>query len=176
VLSIAAIIARGAVAAGLSVRQSEVHGMAQRGGAVLAHLRMAEGPVFSDLVPQGEADLILSMEPLESLRYAAWLSPSGALVTAAEPFINIKDYPDPSEIRGIIQTFPLYRIIEAAALAREAGFTRAVNMVMVGAASPFLPIPAETLEASIAAVFAAKDKAAAEGNRRAFWLGREAAR
>jgi indolepyruvate ferredoxin oxidoreductase beta subunit len=175
VLSIAAIIARGAVREGLQVRQSEVHGMAQRGGAVLAHLRISGTAIASDLVPQGGADLIISMEPLESLRYAAWLSPEGALVTAAEPFVNIPNYPDLSSVLAAIAGFPLFRIVEAAALAKEAGLARAVNMVMVGAASPFLPLKSETLEAAIAATFAGKDAAACEANRKAFALGRKAA-
>jgi indolepyruvate ferredoxin oxidoreductase beta subunit len=174
VLSIAAIIARAAVAEGFEVRQSEVHGMAQRGGAVLAHLRVSDGPIASDLVPRGGADIILSMEPLESLRYAAWLSPSGALVTAAEPFVNIPNYPDPGEIIRAVKGFPVSRIVEAAALAKEAGQARAVNMVMVGAASPFLPLKAETLEDTIGAAFAAKGAPVAETNIKAFRLGREA--
>jgi indolepyruvate ferredoxin oxidoreductase beta subunit len=175
VLSIAAIIAQAAVKTGLTVRQSEVHGMAQRGGAVLAHLRISGGVIFCDLVPQGGADLIISMEPLESLRYAAWLSPEGALVTASEPFVNISDYPDLKDILGLIGEFPLSRTVEASRLAKEAGLARAVNMVMVGAASPFLPVPAETLENTIAELFAAKDPAMAEANKRAFALGRDAA-
>jgi indolepyruvate ferredoxin oxidoreductase beta subunit len=175
VLSIAAIIAQAAVAEGLSVRQSEVHGMAQRGGAVLAHLRIADGHIPSDLVPQGGAGLIISMEVMESLRYAAWLSPQGALVTSAEPFVNIPDYPELSSIIQVIERFPLFRIIEAAGLAKEAGHPRSVNMVMVGAASPFLPVRAETLENTIGEVFGVKDSALAEVNRKAFRLGREAA-
>ncbi|MDR1059264.1 MAG: indolepyruvate oxidoreductase subunit beta [Treponema sp.] len=175
VLSIAAIIAQAAVKTGLTVRQSEVHGMAQRGGAVLAHLRISGGVIFCDLVPQGGADLIISMEPLESLRSAAWHSPEGALVTASEPLVNIADYPDQEDILRLIAQFPLSRTVEASRLAREAGFPRAVNMVMVGAASPFLPIPAETLENTIAELFAAKDPLAAEANKRAFALGRDAA-
>jgi indolepyruvate ferredoxin oxidoreductase beta subunit len=174
VLSVAAIIARAAVAEGFAVRQSEVHGMAQRGGAVLAHLRVSDEPIASDLVPRGGADIILSMEPLESLRYAAWLSPSGALVTAAEPFVNIPNYPDPGEIIRAVKNFPVLRIVEAAALAKEAGQARAVNMVMVGAASPFLPLKAETLEDTISAAFAAKGTQVAETNVKAFRLGREA--
>jgi indolepyruvate ferredoxin oxidoreductase beta subunit len=182
VLSIAAIIAQAAVKGGFSARQSEVHGMAQRGGAVLAHLRIADGPIASDLTPRGGADLIISMEPMESLRYAAWLAPEGALITAAEPFINIPDYPDPAFILECIRQFPLYRIIEAAGLAREAGLARAVNMVMVGAASPFLPIPPETMEGAIAEMFASKSLGGgapgtvAEANKRAFRMGREAAK
>jgi indolepyruvate ferredoxin oxidoreductase beta subunit len=175
VLSIAAIIARAAVAEGLTVRQSEVHGMAQRGGAVLAHLRIADGIIPSDLVPQGGADIIVSMEVLESLRYAAWLSPQGVLVTAAEPFVNIPDYPELTAITQAIERFPVYRLIEAAGLAKEAGHPRSVNMVMVGAASPFLPVKPETLENTIGEVFGAKTPALAEVNRVAFRLGRKAA-
>ncbi|GHV02390.1 indolepyruvate oxidoreductase [Spirochaetia bacterium] len=175
VLSIAAIIAKAAVKEGLTVRQSEVHGMAQRGGAVLAHLRISDKTIASDLVPQGGADLIISMEPLESLRYTAWLSPEGALVTAAEPFINIPNYPEIPAILKAIEDFPLSRIVEAASLAKEAGLARAVNMVMVGAASPFLPLKPETLENTITAMFAGKDAAVGEANRKAFTLGRNAA-
>ncbi|MDR2258828.1 MAG: indolepyruvate oxidoreductase subunit beta [Treponema sp.] len=175
VLSIAVIIAQAAVAAGYSVRQSEVHGMAQRGGAVLAHLRLSDTAIASDLVPRGGADLIISMEPLESLRYAAWLAPDGALVTATEPFVNIGDYPNIEEVLGAIKRFPLFRLVEAADLARRAGLPRAVNMVMVGAASPFLPIKSEGLESAITSLFAAKEAVVAEANKRAFKLGREAA-
>jgi indolepyruvate ferredoxin oxidoreductase beta subunit len=175
VLSIAAIIAQAAVADGLEVRQSEVHGMAQRGGAVLSHLRIADGPIASDLVPKGGAHLIISMEPLESLRYVEWLSPDGALVTASEPFVNIGNYPDIEAIKAAIVAFPKNRIVEAAALAKQAGLPKAVNMVMVGAASPFLPISSDKLEAAILAMFANKDAAIAEANHKAFVLGRETA-
>ncbi|MDR2553052.1 MAG: indolepyruvate oxidoreductase subunit beta [Treponema sp.] len=175
VLSIAAIIARAAAEAGFSVRQGEVHGMAQRGGAVLAHLRLSDGTIHSDLVPQGAAHLIISMEILESLRYARWLSPQGALVTAAESLVNIGNYPDPAALRAAAAAFPRSRVVEAAALAKEAGLPRAVNTVMVGAASPFLPVPPETLESTIAGLFAARDPALGEANLRAFRLGRKAA-
>ena len=183
VLSVAAIIAQAAVKEGLEVRQSEVHGMAQRGGAVLAHLRIADSTIASDLVPRGGADLILSMEPLESLRYAAWLSPKkpangqpGALVTAAEALINIPNYPDINGIIKTIESFPVNRVVEAAALAKEAGLARSVNMVMVGAASAFLPIKPDTLEETITKMFAHKDTATVEANIKAFRAGRDAAK
>jgi indolepyruvate ferredoxin oxidoreductase beta subunit len=175
VLSIAAIIAQAAVSEGFAVRQSEVHGMAQRGGAVLAHLRISDGVIASDLVPRGGADIIISMEPLESLRYADWLAPSGILVSAAEPLVNISGYPEMAGLIAAIKGFPLWRIIEAAALAKAAGLARAVNTVMVGAASPFLPLKAETLENTIAALFALKEPAIAAANTTAFKLGRQAA-
>jgi indolepyruvate ferredoxin oxidoreductase beta subunit len=175
VLSIAAIIAQAAVSEGLAVRQSEVHGMAQRGGAVLAHLRMADGVIPCDLVPRGGADIIISMEPLESLRYASWLAPKGALVSAAEPLENISNYPELSGVLAAVKSFPLHRLLEAAKLAKEAGLARAVNMVMVGAASPFLPVKAESLENTIAAMFASKDASVIAANKKAFHLGRAAA-
>jgi indolepyruvate ferredoxin oxidoreductase beta subunit len=175
VLSVAAIIARAAVSEGLTVRQSEVHGMAQRGGAVLAHMRISDGKIASDLVPRGNADIILSMEPLESLRYTAWLAPSGVLVTTADPFVNIGNYPGLDGIIAAIKNIPSSRIIEAAALAKKAGSARAVNMVMVGAASIFLPLKAQTLEDTIASVFAGKEEAVLAANTRAFQLGRQAA-
>jgi len=174
VLSVAAIIAQAAVTEGLGVRQSEVHGMAQRGGAVLAHLRIANKPITSDLVPRGGADLILSMEPLESLRYTSWLCPEGALVTAAEPLENIPDYPDIEKVLTAVKAFPLYRIVKAAGLAKETGLAKSVNMVMVGAASAFLPIAVETLEETIEKMFASKGPAAIEANKKAFNLGRTA--
>ena len=178
VLSVAAIIARAAAEEKLEVRQSEVHGMAQRGGAVLAHLRISDRAIASDLVPQGSADLIISMEPLEGLRYAAWLSqePAGVLVSAADPVTNIPDYPDLSGILDTIKNFPLYRIVEAAALAKEAGLARSINMVMVGAASAFLPINAAVLEDTIRKIFGHKDSAVIDANIKAFNLGRKAAK
>ena len=174
-LSIAAIIAHAAAAAGFSVRQGEVHGMAQRGGAVLAHLRLSDTAIASDLIPRGSADMILSLEPVESLRYAAWLSPQGALISAAEPYVNIADYPDIAVILKAIASFPVNRIVAAEALARGAGLARAVNMVMVGAASPFLPIPEKILEDTIAGMFANRDPSVGTANIRAFTLGRSAA-
>ena len=182
VLSVGAIISRAAIQEGLTVRQSEVHGMAQRGGAVLSHLRISDKAIASDLVPRGSADLILSMEPLESLRYAEWLSPPaegrppGVLVSAAEPFINIPDYPDIEAIIKAIKTFPRHRLVQAEALAKEAGLARAVNMVMVGAASAFLPIAAQTLEKTIEKMFAGKEATVVEANKKAFGLGRNAAK
>jgi len=175
VLSIAAIIAGAAMGEGLKVRQSEVHGMAQRGGAVSAHLRISDSPIACDLIASGGADMILSMEPVESLRYAGFLKSGGVIVTAAEPFVNIPDYPELGSILKAIAAFPRSRVISAAELARKAGSLRAVNMVMVGAASPFIPVAPERLEKRIAELFGAKDASLVEGNLKAFAAGRAAA-
>jgi indolepyruvate ferredoxin oxidoreductase beta subunit len=172
VLSIAAVIAKAAIRSGFFVRQSEVHGMAQRGGAVLSHLRIADTAIASDLVPKGSADLIVSMEPLESLRYVNFLSLDGALLTAAAPFVNISDYPDISLVLKRIERFPVHRIIDAVALGKSIGLPKAVNMVMVGAASPFLPISIEDMEATIEEMFASKGQEVIDANKRAFELGR----
>jgi indolepyruvate ferredoxin oxidoreductase beta subunit len=176
VLSVASIIAHAALGEGLHVRQSEVHGMAQRGGAVLAHLRLSDKKIAGDLVPKGGADLIISMEPLESLRYVSWLKSGSVLVTAAEPFVNITDYPDINEVISSIKSLPHWRLVEAAALAKEAGLARAVNTVMVGAASCFLPLKTESLEKTIAGVFSKKDAAVTQANTKAYLLGQKAAK
>jgi indolepyruvate ferredoxin oxidoreductase beta subunit len=159
VLSLAAIIAEAAVAEGLRVRQSEVHGMAQRGGAVLAHLRISDAELHSDLIPGGGADMILSMEPLESLRYTDFLSPEGVLVTAREPVVNISDYPAIDAVCRAVETFPRYSLVPALELAKKAGAARAVNMVLVGAASKYLPLKPESLENAVRARFASKGEA-----------------
>lgn len=171
-LSVAAVIAQAAVKSGLSVRQSEVHGMAQRGGAVLSHLRIADKAIASDLAPKGSVDIIVSMEPLESLRYAEFLAPDGALLTASTPVVNIPDYPDISLILKRIGRFPIHRIVDAANLGKSAGLPKAVNMVMVGAASRFLPIPVEDMEKTIEEMFTSKGQAVIDANKRAFELGR----
>jgi indolepyruvate ferredoxin oxidoreductase beta subunit len=159
VLSIAAVIASAAVKAGLAVRQSEVHGMAQRGGAVFSHLRISDETIHSDLAPKGRAALVISIEPLEGLRYTDWLSPRGTLVSASEPVLNIGNYPPLDYVYGAIKALPDSRLIDAEALAKAAGLCRAVNMVMVGAASPFLPVKPEILEDAIAELFARRKSA-----------------
>ncbi|MDR0909828.1 MAG: indolepyruvate oxidoreductase subunit beta [Spirochaetaceae bacterium] len=168
VLSIAAIIARAATASGLNVRQSEVHGMAQRGGAVLAHLRISDSSIYCDLVPKGAADLIISMEHLESLRYLDFLSPDGAIVTASEEVHNIPDYPATEQIDSALKAFPKCTVIDAATRAKEAGLPKAVNMVMIGAASPHLPLSKEALENAIRQSFARKGEEVVAANLRAF--------
>jgi len=174
VLSVASIIAQAAMNEGLEVRQSEVHGMAQRGGAVLAHMRISSKKIAGDLVPKGGADLIIAMEPLESLRYISYLKPDGALVTAAEPFNNILNYPDIEGIHSSIKRLPKWRIIQSAALAKEAGLSKAVNTVMVGAASCFLPIKPNSLEKTITEAFSKKDLSVGQANAKAFKLGQQA--
>jgi indolepyruvate ferredoxin oxidoreductase, beta subunit len=175
VLSVSAIIASSAMDEGLFVKQSEVHGMSQRGGAVLANLRLSDAPIASDLIPLGGAALILSMEPLESLRYLRYLSTEGAVVTSTNPVVNIPDYPDLDGLLRHVRALPLARLVDGEKLARAAGSARATNMVMVGAASRRLPVKVETLEHFIQTTFASKGEKVVETNLKAFRAGREAA-
>jgi indolepyruvate ferredoxin oxidoreductase beta subunit len=175
VLSLSGIIAAAAMQEGLCVKQSEVHGMSQRGGAVLANLRMASQPVASDLVPVGTASLILSMEPLESLRYVRYLSPAGAVVTSTVPVSNIPDYPELDRVLHAIRLLPHPVLIDADATARKAGSARAANMALIGAASHLLPLRTETLERCIAQRFASKGPTVLTQNLNAYRAGREAA-
>jgi indolepyruvate ferredoxin oxidoreductase beta subunit len=176
VLSLAAAIASGAMEEKLYVKQAEVHGMAQRGGAVMATLRLADHEIASDLIPKGTASMILSMEPLESLRYIPYLSSRGTLITSANPVRNIPDYPDLDELLGRIRTLPGAIVLDAEKLARQAGSARATNMVIVGAAMHLLPIRVETIEAAVRAIFARKGEDVLSTNLRALRAGREAAR
>jgi indolepyruvate ferredoxin oxidoreductase beta subunit len=175
VLSVSAVIASAAMEAGLQVKQSEVHGMAQRGGAVLANLRLADAPIASDLIPRGRASLVLSMEPLESLRYLEFLSPDGSLITSSNPVKNIPDYPPIDDLLAQVRRVPHAVVIDAETLARRAGSVRAVNMVMVGAASSVLPLDPGLLERYIAAWFTSKGPQVVDQNLQAFRAGREAA-
>jgi indolepyruvate ferredoxin oxidoreductase, beta subunit len=176
VLSMAALIGQAALERGLQAKQSEVHGMAQRGGAVSAHLRLSTEAIASDLIPRGGADLILGMEPLESLRYVEYLSPSGAVVTATEPVRNIPDYPPLEDVLAKLRALPRARLVTAERLAREAGDPVAVNTVMVGAAADLLPLEPAEIVARIERQFARKGEWALKVNRGAFEAGRAAAR
>ncbi len=173
VLSLSTIIASGAMEQGLYVKQSEVHGMAQRGGAVLANLRLSDAPIASDLIPSGSAAMILSMEPLESLRYLGYLRPDGALITSTTPVVNIPDYPDLKELLDKIRSIPGAILVDSDHLAKAAGSARAANMVMVGAASHLLPVRTETMERYIESVFKKKGEAIVQANLKAFRAGRE---
>ncbi len=175
VLSLSAIIASSAMQEGLAVKQSEVHGMSQRGGAVLAHLRLADGPIASDLIPRGSAAMILGMEPLESLRYLEYLGPEGTVISATTPVANIPDYPPIEDVLAAIRSLPRAYLVEAEALARQAGSARATNMVMVGAASPLLPVSFTTIEHFVETAFAAKGPKVVETNLKALHAGRAAA-
>jgi indolepyruvate ferredoxin oxidoreductase beta subunit len=176
VLALAAAIAAGAMEQKLHVKQAEVHGMAQRGGAVMASLRLADRQIASDLIPRGTAEMILSMEPMESLRYLAYLAPEGTLVTSANPVRNIPDYPDLDALLGKIRGLPHAIVVDTERLARGAGSVRAANMVMVGAAMHLLPIRPEILESAVRAIFGRKGEDVVNVNLRALRAGREAAR
>jgi indolepyruvate ferredoxin oxidoreductase, beta subunit len=173
ILSIAASIGLAAVANNLFLKQAEVHGMSQRGGDVQSHLRLSDKPVSSDLIPYGNADLIISVEPMESLRYLPWLSETGWLVTNSNPFINIPDYPAIDDIIREIKKIKNHIIIDADAIARKAGSARAGNIVILGAASPFIEMPFESLENAVRSLFGRKGEDIVEINLKALKYGRE---
>ena len=175
VVTVAALIAEAGRREGLVVKQGEVHGMAQRGGAVQANLRLSDEVIDSDLIPRGAADLIISMEPIESLRYVEFLSLKGTLITSVDPFTNLPNYPDVEEVLEQVRSLPRAVTVDAERLARQAGSVRAKNVVMIGAASQHLPIAAETLETCIREAFARKGERNVEINIDAFQLGRDAA-
>jgi indolepyruvate ferredoxin oxidoreductase beta subunit len=173
VLSVSAIIAASALRAGLHAVQSEVHGMSQRGGAVVAHLRISDQPIHSATVGLGRADLVISMEPLESLRYLEYLAPNGTIISSIEPVKNFEGYPDIETILDEVRRIPGSLLIDATKLAREAGNPKAANVIMVGAASHHLPIAPEHILAFVEENFRAKSEKLVEVNLKAFALGRD---
>jgi len=175
VLSVSSIIASSAMHEGLSVKQSEVHGMSQRGGEVQANLRLSDKPIASDLIPRGTAALVLSMEPLESLRYLPYLSETGTVLTSTDAVKNFANYPEMPGLLAQIRALPRAILIDTERLARQAGSARATNMVMIGAASHLLPVKFETIEHFIRTLFAAKGAKVVETNLKALAAGRDAA-
>lgn len=177
VLSLGALLARAARSEGLEVTMSEVHGMAQRGGAVRADLRISDRPIHSQLVAEGDADLILGLEPLESLRMVTYLSPRGHVVTSSDPVENIPDYPPVEQLRDRLAALSTGALlVEAGRLAREAGSAKAENTVMAGACAHLLPISRAALQETVRTAFAHKGERLVEVNIRAFEAGLAAAR
>lgn len=173
ILSIAATIGMAALENNLYLKQAEVHGMSQRGGAVQSHLRISDKAIASDLIPLGKANLIISVEPMESLRYLSYLSESGWLVTNTTPFKNITDYPNMKELLAEIESFPHHIALSADDLARNVKSPRSSNIVMLGAASPFLDIPFPSLENGIKKIFGRKGEKVVQLNIDALNAGRE---
>lgn len=175
ILSIAAIIGEAAIQMGLNIKQAEVHGMSQRGGDVQSNLRISSDPVYSDLIPCGSADAIISLEPMEALRYLSYLSEGGWIVVNSAPFINIPNYPQPDTLWDELRALPRVIMIDVDAIAKDCGVARAANIVLLGAASVVLGIELDELERGIGRVFGRKGEKVVEMNITALRAGRAAA-
>ncbi len=171
ILSIAAIVGAAAVEKGLYLKQAETHGMSQRGGAVESHLRIADYPIASDLIPLGGADVILSVEPMESLRYLPFLSSEGWVVSSSTVFDNIPDYPGYPMIEQEIRKLPRFVLLDADKIAKDLGNPRGSNMVMLGAATPFLPFTREEVMQAIGIIFRRKGEDIVASNIKTFQAG-----
>ena len=172
IVSVAKIISDAALNLGMYVKQSEIHGMSQRGGSVFSHLRISSDPIFADVIPEGKADIILSSEPMEALRYLPFLSPDGVVITNSDPFINIKNYPDIEKVNAELKKLKKCVSFNANAIAKE--LNARGNMVLLGAAAPYLELPFEELEKAIKAIFGRKGDAVVETNIKAIRAGRDA--
>jgi len=176
ILSIATVIGEAATRNGLCLKQAEVHGMSQRGGDVQSHLRLSTDEIWSDLIPHASADLVISMEPMESLRYLAWLSANGTVVTSSKPFVNIPDYPAAELLQGELAALPSVVSLDIEQIARDLSSPRSANMVLLGMAAPYIGIlKVEQLRDAIITVFSRKGQAVVEANLKAFDAGVAAA-
>ncbi|MBU3926216.1 MAG: indolepyruvate oxidoreductase subunit beta [Bacteroidetes bacterium] len=176
ILTIATVIGTAALMEGLQLKQAEVHGMSQRGGDVQSHLRLSSKPVASDLIPEGKADLVISVEPMESLRYVNMMNKeTGWLITSMNPFINMSNYPSLEALLAEIWNLPRNVTIDAEKVAKELGSVKAANIVVLGAASPYLEIKFENLEKAIESIFVEKGNDIVQLNLKALHAGRELA-
>ena len=173
ILSIASCIGVAAMYENLYVKQSELHGMSQRGGAVQSHFRLSDKPVYSDQIPLGQADIILSVEPMEALRYLPWLSPEGMVVTDSTPFINIPNYPEPEKVTAEIKKLKKHVLVDANSLAAQIKSPKSANIVMLGAASKYLQVSFKSLENALEEIFKTKGAAVIDVNKQALNLGKE---
>lgn len=172
ILSIATIIGEAATRSGLTLKQAEVHGMSQRGGDVQSNLRLSDEAISSDLIAMGTADMILSLEPMEALRYLPYLSKDGWIITSSAPFKNIPNYPEDEALMNELRSLPHVVMVDVERLAKEHQMPKCANVILLGAASRFLGIlTVEQLRDSIARVFASKGEAVVEMNKRAFDIG-----
>lgn len=176
ILSIATILGAAALKENLHLKQAEVHGMSQRGGDVSSNLRLSSDAIASDLIPLGGADLIVSLEPMEALRYLPYLSKKGWIVTNTAPFINIPDYPSTETLEKELAAQPNVVAFDMDELAKEVASQRASNMVLLGAAAPFIDLEPEKIEEGIRIVFGKKGEAIVESNIKAFRAGLEKAK
>lgn len=172
ILSVATIIGEAATRMGLTLKQAEVHGMSQRGGDVQSNLRLSDAPISSDLIPLGAADLILSLEPMEALRYLPYLSAEGWIITSTAAFKNIPNYPDEEALMAELNSQPHVVALDIEKLAKENQMPKSGNVILLGAAAAFLKIlDASTLRESVGRIFASKGEAVVEMNNQAFDLG-----
>jgi len=174
ILTIATIIGTAALNRGWNLKQAEVHGMSQRGGDVQSHLRLSDELIHSDLIPLGGADMILSVEPMESLRYLPYLHKDGWIITNANPFKNIPNYPPEEDVYQEIKKIPHHVLFDADVIAKEIKASRSMNIVVLGAAIKHLGFSQAEIEAAIRSIFAAKGELIVEANLRALQAGIDA--
>lgn len=171
ILSIATIIGNAALRENLYMKQAEVHGMSQRGGDVQSCLRISSRPVASDLIPAGAADLIVSLEPMEALRYVEYLKPDGWIVTNTVPVVNIPNYPEGEVLMAELRSHKNVIAFDMDSVAREVASPRSSNMVLLGACAQLTGLPTEGIEAAISVVFSRKGERIVESNIAAFRAG-----
>ena len=175
ILTIATIIGNAAAVAGINLKQAEVHGMSQRGGDVQSNLRLSVEPIYSDLIERGAADLIISMEPMEALRYVASLNEEGWVVSSSTPFKNIPNYPDEETLQAELASLPRVVTLDIEQVAKDRGVPKSANILLLGMAARFIEILSpEQLRQAVARVFATKGEKVVEDNLRAFDMGLEA--
>ncbi len=174
ILTVAYLLDNAAVRRGWHFKQAEVHGMSQRGGAVYSHLRVSDQEIISDLVPEGRADLILAVEPLEVQRYLHYLGPQGRVVSNIQPYKNIPDYPEDEVVLGALLALPNATLFNAKEIALAGKSPRSENVATVGAAIPCMPFGVEDFDPIIEELFSKKGQAVVDANKAILRMGLQA--
>jgi len=172
-ITVAQLVLGAAWKSGYYVLQSEVHGMSQRGGEVNAQIIFDKVPVTSPVVTQGEADLLIGIEPLETLRYLSQMSKDANIIASSEPVINMDNYPKIEIILEKIKSVEGAVLIDTLKAAKELNNKHAGNICILGAASKFLPIDNEVWEAVIRERFESKGEEVVMSNIKAFQYGKK---
>jgi len=175
ILSIAYCICKAALNRGYQIKQSEVHGMAQRGGNVESHVRFSDTTIASTLIPHGQADLIIGVEPVEALRHEEYLKPDGCIVSSVTPVMNFDDYPEPQGLLQRIAQIKDHVLLNSKHLATVAGNRRVENIVILGAASDRLGLRLNEFDKVLEELFSSKGERVVQANQHALRVGRRAA-
>jgi indolepyruvate ferredoxin oxidoreductase beta subunit len=172
-LTLAQLILGAAWKSKYHVLQSEVHGMSQRGGAVNAHILFDIVPVTSPVVMEGDAEFLISMEPLEALRYLPFMSKTGIMIVSAHPFKNMDNYPDVELILNELKSIDGVTLIDTEKYSKELDYKNAGNMILLGSLSNHLPFEDSIWEKIISERFNDKGTKVIEQNIRAFNFGKK---
>ena len=172
-ITLAQLVLGAAWKSGFFVHQSEVHGMSQRGGSVNAHILFDKKEVSSPVVMEGAGNLLIGMEPLETLRYLSLLRKDAEVVSSVIPIKNMAEYPDVDKILSELKSVPGVTLVDTDKYSKELSNKKAGNIILLGIASKHMPISKKMWHEVIKERFEGKGEKIIDKNIEAFEFGRK---